>query len=63
MSMENIRQQYGVPAKVGMRVTAIGKPGVITGTRGPHLRIRIDGEIKPRSYHPTWKIEYPPSAA
>jgi len=44
MSMETIRNQYCVPAKRGMRVSVYnGKSGVITGSRGMQLRIRIDG--------------------
>ena len=43
MSMEYIRNTYGVPAKRGMRVTAYGKPGVITGIRPEHLDITPAG--------------------
>ena len=56
--MEYIRRVYKVPAKLGMRVIACGKPGVITGSRGPYLRVRRDGEKKSFSYHPTWGIKY-----
>lgn len=48
-----IRRYYGVPAKRGMRVTYQGKPGVITGTSGPHLRVRLDGEKNSLPYHPS----------
>ncbi|WP_454667882.1 hypothetical protein [Acinetobacter calcoaceticus] len=60
-TMEAIRKMYGVPAKRGMRVVASGKPGVITGTRKDgtmHLTIRLDGESKPKNFHPTWEMEY-----
>jgi hypothetical protein len=65
MSMEYIRKHYGVPAKRGARVrfTPNGrdKPaceGVITGSSGAHLCIRLDGEKRPGKYHPTWEIGY-----
>ncbi|MFB6392585.1 hypothetical protein [Polymorphospora lycopeni] len=59
MSMQYIRNYYGVPAKRGMRVVADGKPGVITGTIAASLRIRLDGEKHSAPWHPTWRIEYP----
>lgn len=58
MSMQYIRRYYGVPAKRGMRVVAIGKPGVITGSDDARLRIRLDGESRSGIYHPTWEITY-----
>lgn len=58
MSMEYIRTHYAVPAKRGGRVEYEGKPGVITGTRDAHLRIRLDGEKHSLPYHPTWHIKY-----
>ncbi len=58
--MDYIRKAYGVPAKRGGRVNCEGRHGVITGTRGPYLRIRIDGEKASRLYHPTWNIAYAP---
>jgi len=56
--MQFIRKHYGVPAKRGLPVAVEGKRGVITGSCGSHLKIRIDGETKSRKYHPTWRIEY-----
>ena len=56
--MEYIRKYYKVPAKRGCKVIANGKPGIITGSRGAHLRIRIDGEKGSRIYHPTWRMKY-----
>lgn len=56
--MNYIRNHYNVPAKRGGRVRYNGKPGVITGTRGQYLRIRLDGEKRAGNYHPTWRIEY-----
>ena len=43
ISMEYIRAYYKVPAKKGQKVLALGNLGVITGARGAHLRIRLEG--------------------
>lgn len=55
-----VRRYYGVPAKRGMRVIADGHPGTITGyTRaGAYLRVRLDGERRSDSWHPTWRMDY-----
>ncbi len=64
MSMRYIREFYRVPAKRGMRVTYSNpkfsnpKQGIITGSMGAYLRIRLDGEKRSRPYHPTWEIQY-----
>ena len=58
MSMKYIREHYNVPAKRGMKVNAQGHNGVIVGSRGPYLRIRIEGEKNVLSFHPTWEMEY-----
>ena len=62
MSIDWIRNSYSVPAKVGGRVEYTGGVtpclGTITGARGGHLRIRLDGERKARPYHPTWELRY-----
>lgn len=66
-SMQWIRDYYGVPAKRGMVVKYSpcegskdrSRTGVITGARGPHLLIRMDGDMRSSAYHPTWQIEYP----
>lgn len=65
MSMEYIRKNYSVPAKRGCRIEFLGKGpvpvgGVITGSRGARLRIRLDGEKVSRNYHPTWALRYLP---
>lgn len=71
MSMDWIRSNYGVPAKRGGRVEynpcegskdEPGRLGTITGTRGPHLLVRLDGEKNSRPYHPTWRLRYLPEA-
>jgi hypothetical protein len=59
MSAAYVRNYYKVPAKRGMRITIEGKPATIVGFRGPHLRLRIDGEKHIVSAHPTWEITYP----
>lgn len=58
MSLEYIRNYYGVPAKKGGRVNAYGKLGTITGTSNAHLLIKLDGEKHSNPYHPTDGIEY-----
>lgn len=62
MSLPSIRAAYGVPAKLGMRVKYTGGSapayGVIVGASGEHLRIRLDGRIAARRFHPTWKLQY-----
>lgn len=58
MSLEYIRNYYGVQAKKGGRVKAYGKPGTIIGARNAHLLIKLDGERHSNSYHPTDGIEY-----
>lgn len=55
-----IRSYYGVNPGRGMRVTAYGKPGTITGVSGPHLMIRIDGAKFSTPHHPTEEIDYQP---
>lgn len=69
MSLSYIRHHYRVPAQKGGRVRYTGdkgpkaKPreGVITGAKGAHLRIRMDGDSFSNSYHPTWELEYLPN--
>ena len=71
MSIQWIRDNYGVPAKRGMRVTYSPcegskdreRDGVITGTCGPHLRIRLDGDKRAGIYHPTWQVQYHPEVS
>jgi hypothetical protein len=60
--MEWIRKAYNVPAMRGGRIeyTAVKPPrrGKITGAQGGRLRIRLDGESRSSTYHPTWEIRY-----
>src|SRR5690606_12323982 len=63
MTMQRIRDHYGVPARRGMRVTVDGRPGVITSAeRGGtlRLRVRLDGERRPVIAHPSWRVTYLP---
>lgn len=58
MSMEYIRMYYKVPAKRGQKVVANGVPGIITGSMGAHLKIRLEGQKSSSLYYPTWEIQY-----
>ena len=53
---------YGVPARLGGRVRYTGDPdhpeGTIVGTTAHYLRIRLDGEKEPCTFHPTWALTY-----
>ena len=61
-AIQRISERYSIPAKRGGRVRYTGgesvKTGTITSARDGYLRIRLDGENQPRSYHPTWELEY-----
>lgn len=62
---DRIRAQYGVPARIGMRVLYDERPGIITGYSGFYLRIRLDGDPRPTGpYHPADdRITYPSGQA
>ena len=57
---EYVSQYYGVPACIGRRVIAYGKPGVIVKDCGHHIGIALDEDPKRRvgHYHPLDGIEY-----
>lgn len=60
MDCEYAQKNYGVPACIGRRVIAYGKPGVIAEDRGHYLGILLDSD-KPgnvNNYHPVDGIEY-----
>ena len=60
MNCEYVSRFYNVPACIGRRILADGKPGIIAENRGAYLGVLLD-EDKPnhiKFYHPTWKIEY-----
>lgn len=62
MSLSYIRKRYKVPARRGGRVIYSGgkKPvgGRITSASGTYVAIVLDGESKPKLFHPTWKLKY-----
>jgi hypothetical protein len=68
MSLKQIREQYGVPAKRGARVVYTSSRGVLRGTiksaaaHGMYIMVHLDGDPKNlrRCFHPTWNIEYLP---
>ena len=66
MSMEYIRNHYGVPAKRGARIkftgTIMNTPlvGTIVYSRNQYLLVKMDNDHKIWTLHPTWEIEYLP---
>lgn len=56
--LEGVRSRYNVPAAVGMRVTAAGKPGRIVGSDGLYVLVLLDGNRRPDGYHPH-ELQYP----
>ena len=62
MSLIYIRNYYGVPAKRGVTIEFTGNSapvrGVIVGASGAYLRVRLDGEKRARTFHPTWEMKY-----
>lgn len=58
MSMEYVRNYYGVPAKRGGRVIVLNLCGEKTEVKGTiasarhNLAVRLDGEKRTRRYHP-----------
>ena len=57
MSLIYIRNYYGVPAEKGMRVKYKGKSGVITGSQGPNVIVKLDGSNHSFPYYPL-DLEY-----
>ena len=55
-----VRNHYGVPAEIGRRVIAYGKPGIIVEDRGHYIGVALDDDKKVRvgNYHPTDGIVY-----
>jgi len=58
MSMKWIRERYNVPARRGRKVIAQGRKGVIVGSKGEYLRVRVEGEKNILSFHPEFEMEY-----
>lgn len=61
MSLSYIRQQFGVPAHRGRRVTVNGRRAVVQGASGDRLRVRFDGDTQSCLVHPTMGVVYQPS--
>ena len=60
MNCSYVQEHYGVPACIGRRVIAYGKPGVIAEDRGNYIGVNLDSD-KPgvvNNYHPVDGIEY-----
>lgn len=60
LNCEYAAKYYGVPACIGRRVIAYGKPGIIAEDRGNYIGILLDSD-KPgnvNNYHPCDGIEY-----
>jgi hypothetical protein len=71
MSLEYIRNYYGVPAKRGARIRytdgrGVARTGRITAARSARILVLLDepGPDYPARVvlHPTWQVEYLPSA-
>ena len=62
MSMQSIRDRYGVPAKRGGRIRYTGgkrpRMGTIVSAHGHYLTIQLDGARRPGVFHPAWEMEY-----
>lgn len=60
MSLAYIRKTYGVPAWRGVRVAwdYAGREGSITGSRGQHIRVLLDGDKRSIQLHPTWRLRF-----
>jgi len=59
MSMKYIRDQYGVPAKRGARISFEGRKGTIVAASN-YIHVRFDDQQfkRPLRLHPTWHVEY-----
>ena len=47
-----IRDYYGVPIKQGASIEYEGVRGLVTGTHGPHVKAKLEGEKHSRVFHP-----------
>lgn len=59
---EYIRKSYGLNLGRGMRVTALGKPGIVTGTESAHVMVKLDDMKFSRPYHPSDVVPTPAKA-
>jgi hypothetical protein len=54
-----IRRTYRVPAYMGGRVVADGRPGVIAGFEQGRLVLNLDDEgLRLSFWHPRWRMDY-----
>ncbi len=55
-----IRRTYGVPARVGGRVSVGGRPGTLRSMRGDqhYLHVRFDDATFTVNAHPIDRVEY-----
>lgn len=60
MSLSYIRNYYKVPAEVGRRVVAYGKPGIIMGAINAYIGVVLDDDPtrRQRPHHPEDGIVY-----
>lgn len=56
MSAEYVRAYYGIDYKVGDRLVADGKPGVLVSFPGQYLGVRFDGQGHTERCHPKWRV-------
>ena len=54
VSLEYVREYYGVPAEIGRRVTVYGKPGIISADRGHYIGVTFTRTS------PTWSTTRTP---
>lgn len=52
MCFDYIRKFYRVPIRRGGVVYYEGQRGFVTGSRGPHVRARLEGDPIVRLFHP-----------
>lgn len=60
VSLEYVRDYYGVPAEIGRRVTVYGRPGIIGADCGHYIGVNFD-DAPPGMYaaaHPTDGVVY-----
>lgn len=66
VSIGDIRKARGINVKIGGRVRYTGgkspRLGTVVGTHCGQLRIKLDGDKRPGTYHPTWELEFLPDA-
>ena len=51
------REKYKIPAKKGMLVKVDEGHGIIMGSHGSFIRIKVQGKLSPSNYHPL-EIEF-----